>query len=1299
MIELYPHNEKAYQKLVESLETKPLAFIEHATGTGKSFIMLKYLYNIMRKNRILIVSMHYEMFEQLLGSQMKTLGISKDDFEKLNTMIYHNIIKEDPKKLIEEYDCFVFDEAHHCGAKKWSKNIYELKELVKSRYDKKMIGFTATGTRYLDDYLDVSNEFFDGNTVSRLGVAEAILENLLPAPLYVNSTIKCVNKIDYLLKLLNKAPRNEEVIALQKGLVELQKEVTYGSDVPSLINKYDIKPGEKYIVFCSSIDDLKEKMREAEEWFSWDVKMYSAHSKQLRDKNKQEIKNFSDNKTDTCLMFAVDIFNEGFHVDDVDGIFMFRHTVSPIVYLQQIGRALSFSLRKKQIKIFDMVDNISDNDVILELYKEIITESKRLIKEHPEKRAFYEEILNRFQIVDNTNQVMEELATIEETIKNKYLIRNQVDQAILTLMEYRYIYPDGDVYQDLYVKKISKNYLNAYRTIINNCDYLTDEHIVKLSKLHIPFHGICLDINARRKELGDYKNYKELELGKLKDFIDSYVSFINEKGMRPRKNTINDDEYALYKSYRDFLNKANKKNLLKLINACCLPSTVEELVLIGSIPSGEKIKTYLDHIRYNVVNNITLDDVEIKVFNRVKKAVWIDDKVLLKYIEGQSDIGKKIEDCIKIIADYLEINPDEKFKDIQAFSYNRELFGALKYIYKHWDRISNSQFKKLLELNICLPKQLNMTWEERIKILKDYDSFYEKEQVEKNGFINYLINFVKNNNCRPKQDSKSQEERELARRYCDKIYDVNFSKMRELCNVLQTLSIPLTFDEKLILGERIEPDELTEAYHDILERIKQDDLASNRDIRILNRLVNNVNFLYKEEAKIIISSQKFAMDFYQSLYKIGTDEERNFLGKVYSNYKHLSSRMIGELNKRGISIPIDIIANINSLDKYRTLYEQERIPLESGKYQYLEYVKQHKKRPNDVYMCRYYRNYLAHLYSNRLNVVLDFIKENVGSLSVEEEILLGNIPSDVSGLVNHLKNDTNLDMLDRRIYKILFSNKLIDEIYSDDIISHFHFNSAIEKDMLKRVVQEIEKNPILDISVYPEYHYLSKTDINKLHNYQIRYLASTYLYHIYEKVRQSKVTIENCLAEDELKAFKFLMRCDGLDNMYKELIVKITQISYRNSFSEKNVNYQSFLNDYINFILNNRGIRPSITSDDDNEVKLASTYEKTRDLLALSDVKKIDEAINITISKEREVSFFDTFTEFVSTNNRFPCNNAIDEEEILLANTFMSVSKKLTKDQTKYINLLRKKFAANTIKMTKEFERMRKENNNEKKKN
>ena len=48
---------------------------------------------------------------------------------------------------------------------------------------------------------------------------------------------------------------------------------------------------------------------------------------------------------------------KGVHVDDLDGVILLRPTVSPIVYKQQIGRAMSASSHSDVPVIFDIVNN------------------------------------------------------------------------------------------------------------------------------------------------------------------------------------------------------------------------------------------------------------------------------------------------------------------------------------------------------------------------------------------------------------------------------------------------------------------------------------------------------------------------------------------------------------------------------------------------------------------------------------------------------------------------------------------------------------------------------------------------------------------------------------------------------------------------------------------------------------------------------------------------------------------------------------------------------------------------------
>ena len=63
---------------------------------------------------------------------------------------------------------------------------------------------------------------------------------------------------------------------------------------------------------------------------------------------------------------AVDMLNEGVHIDGVNTIIMLRKTKSPSVYKQQIGRALSSASPNELVYVFDFVGNSSE---ILSYYK------------------------------------------------------------------------------------------------------------------------------------------------------------------------------------------------------------------------------------------------------------------------------------------------------------------------------------------------------------------------------------------------------------------------------------------------------------------------------------------------------------------------------------------------------------------------------------------------------------------------------------------------------------------------------------------------------------------------------------------------------------------------------------------------------------------------------------------------------------------------------------------------------------------------------------------------------------------
>ena len=70
------------------------------------------------------------------------------------------------------------------------------------------------------------------------------------------------------------------------------------------------------------------------------------------------------------VLLTINILNEGIHVDDISGVILFRPTVSPIIYKQQIGRALSASGAKESL-LMDIVANVHNLYTVDALQNEI----------------------------------------------------------------------------------------------------------------------------------------------------------------------------------------------------------------------------------------------------------------------------------------------------------------------------------------------------------------------------------------------------------------------------------------------------------------------------------------------------------------------------------------------------------------------------------------------------------------------------------------------------------------------------------------------------------------------------------------------------------------------------------------------------------------------------------------------------------------------------------------------------------------------------------------------------------------
>ncbi len=353
---LFEHNEKAYHAAVRMMDQYGKAAIVHPTGTGKSYIAFKLIEENPEKVVIWLSPSEY-----IFKTQLESLKRNDPDFPLANVHFYtyaklmcctqaqlDEIAAQKPAYII-------LDEFHRAGAECWGESTVALLKLCS---DAKLMGLTATNIRYLDNNRDMAEELFDGHIASDMNLGEAVVRGILPAPKYVTTVYQYQKTLaKYQARVDNlRTPGIQD--ANQKYLDALRRALEQADGLDKVFAHHITNKSGKYIVFCANKEHMDEMVSHVPEWFAGvnpDVVVYEAYSD---DPNTD--KAFADFKTDTSnrlkLLFCIDMLNEGVHVEGISGVILFRPTISPIIYKQQIGRALTAGNAEAPL-ILDVVNN------------------------------------------------------------------------------------------------------------------------------------------------------------------------------------------------------------------------------------------------------------------------------------------------------------------------------------------------------------------------------------------------------------------------------------------------------------------------------------------------------------------------------------------------------------------------------------------------------------------------------------------------------------------------------------------------------------------------------------------------------------------------------------------------------------------------------------------------------------------------------------------------------------------------------------------------------------------------------
>lgn len=335
-----PHNiqGEALEKLTQARAagaTKGLVVL--ATGLGKTWLSA---FDSASFNRVLFVAHREEILNQALETFRKIrpgeyLGIYQSA-EKHPTakVVFASVQTLSRKRHLEQFapddfDYIVVDEFHHAAAATYRKLIQYFKP-------KFLLGLTATPERSDgSDLLDLC----DGNLIYRCDLTEGIRHGLLCPFSYYGVP----DEVDYSNIPWRSTRFDEE---------ELTNAVATQSRATNALEQLEERGGKRVVAFCVS---KRHANFMAEFLVAHGKRAVAVHSGDDSAPRTESLRKLQAGELD--VVCAVDMFNEGVDLPELDTVLMLRPTESRILWLQQFGRGLRKGMADKRLKVIDYIGN------------------------------------------------------------------------------------------------------------------------------------------------------------------------------------------------------------------------------------------------------------------------------------------------------------------------------------------------------------------------------------------------------------------------------------------------------------------------------------------------------------------------------------------------------------------------------------------------------------------------------------------------------------------------------------------------------------------------------------------------------------------------------------------------------------------------------------------------------------------------------------------------------------------------------------------------------------------------------
>src|SRR5690554_646919 len=396
---------QALVELESAREHSNKGLVIAATGTGKTYLSAfdvkasnakKVLFLV--HNRLILTSAmasYNKIFKNKKMIELKSNNINEiDDADFIFTTdktAHSHLYKKYPE---DYFDYIIFDEAHRIG----DDTLYN--DLINYFNPKFTLGITATPERTNNPKFLF--KLFEYNVVYEIRLLDAMEHELICPFTY------------YGLNLDEDLLDDNE----QFDYVELAKFIKRLVDEKG---HYGMKL--KALLFASTQKEANEISKELNNIGYKSTAIVSSNAS--REETEKAILSLQSNDEDSLeIICAVNKFNEGVDIPEINTIFMIRNTMSSIIYLQQLGRGLRRTYDPhKYVTIFDIIGNSKNNYTIAEVLTANTTADKRILYKHA-SNAF--ETVSPFINVEIEEEAMKNIIksisqnfTVKTKLKNK----------------------------------------------------------------------------------------------------------------------------------------------------------------------------------------------------------------------------------------------------------------------------------------------------------------------------------------------------------------------------------------------------------------------------------------------------------------------------------------------------------------------------------------------------------------------------------------------------------------------------------------------------------------------------------------------------------------------------------------------------------------------------------------------------------------------------------------------------------------------------------------------------------------